>query len=92
MGRGKLKLLKNLHAEIVCPLAELRRCSLMARRVQSVSEGQTEESEALVSALQAGCDLAPGDTIEDVINQLQKAIDRYLEALAAEERENRLSR
>lgn len=38
-----------------------------------------------------GC-LCPGETIEDMVRRIREAIERYMEALAVEEHENRLSR
>ena len=52
--------------------------------------------EGLAGLFTAGAGLneimVQGETIEEIVKNVQEAIDRYIEALAEEETENRLSR
>ena len=64
----------------------------MARRVKVVMQKEKEAAKDLASGLKL-CDAQPhGETVEEMVKDIQEEIERYLEALAAEENENRLSR
>jgi len=65
----------------------------MARKVKTGMQNEVEKEAAkdLASSLELSCQ-EQGESIDEILKNIQEAVDRYLEALAAEENENRLSR
>jgi hypothetical protein len=90
--RGALEQTMTGTRKIGCSLRKSSEWFFMARKVKTAVQSEIKAAECLASALEVDCNQSQGESIEEVVKNLKEAIDRYMEALAAEENENRLSR